>query len=85
MRQDGRGEWGLLAHSRRVVRWHARSHLQVWVMTAAGCLVSVGAVLLIRGWPPSGALWFVTVAAIWIGFGIRQSYEFRRRRDQVPG
>ena len=84
MPADGRGERRLPAVLRRVVRWHARSHRQILVMTAAGCLVSVSAVLLTEGWPRSGALWFVTLAAIWTGFGIRQSYELQRRRNEEP-
>ena len=81
MREDGR--W-LLAVVRRVVRWHFRSHRQVWAMTAAAFLVSVSAVLLIEGWPRSGAFGFVTMAAIWTGIGIGQSYELQRRRNGEP-
>jgi CHASE2 domain-containing sensor protein len=85
MRKDGRGGRSLLAVVGRVVRWHARSHRQIWVMTAAGCLVSVSAVLLIKGWPRAGPFGFVTMAVIWLGLGIRQSYDLRRRRNEEPG
>jgi hypothetical protein len=80
MRAVGRDKRWLLTVLRRVVRWHANSYLQILVITAAGCLVSMSAVLLTGGWPRSGAPWFVTAAVVWTGFGIRQSYELRRRR-----
>jgi CHASE2 domain-containing sensor protein len=82
LRKDGRGARWLLVLVGRVVRWNAHSHLQIWVMTGAACLVSVSAVLLIEGWPRSGAFGFVTMAVICIGVGIRQSYELRRRRTK---
>jgi hypothetical protein len=84
MRRNGRGQRGLLALVERVVWWRARSHRQIWAMAAAAYLVSVSAVLLTEDWPRSGAFWFVAAAATFIGIGVIQSYELRRRRTEQP-
>jgi hypothetical protein len=84
MRDDGRGRRMLLYSVGRVVRWHARSHRQIWVMTTTGYLVSVSAVLFIEGWPRMGAFYFVLTAAAWIGIGVGQGYDLRRRRTPEP-
>jgi hypothetical protein len=84
MRDDGRRARRLLGVIRRAVRWHLRSHRQVWAVIVAGYLVSVSAVLLIERWPRAGVVGFVTMAVIWIGVGIRQSYELQRRRNEQP-
>jgi hypothetical protein len=84
MRQDDHWARRLLAVIRRAVRWHLRSHWQVWAVIAAGYLVSVSAVLLIARWPRAGVVGFVTMAVIWLGVGIRQSYELQRRRNEQP-
>jgi hypothetical protein len=81
MREDGRGKRWLLAVARRVARWHASSHRQIWVISVIGCLVSVSAVLLTEGWPRQGASAFVVMTLPWIGIGIGQSYDLRRRRN----
>ena len=81
MRDDGRGRWWPLYGVGRVVGWHARCHRQIWVMTTTGYLVSVSAVLFIEGWPRMGAFYFVLTSATWIGIGVAQSYDLRRRRN----
>jgi hypothetical protein len=84
MRAGGRDKRWLLTVLRRVVRWNAHSYLQILIMTAAGCLVSVSAVLLTQGWPRASAPRFLAAAVIWTGFAVRQSYELRRRRNEEP-
>ena len=81
MRDDGRGRPWLMYALGRVVRRHTRSHRQIWVMTTAGCLVRVSAVLLIEGWPRQGAFTFVVTVVPWIGLGFGQSYDLQRRRN----
>jgi hypothetical protein len=81
MNDDGRGRSRPLAVMGWALRWHARSHVQAWLITAIGFLVCAVAFPIIGGWPSRGAIFFVGLAAPWIGVGLGQSYDLARRRN----
>ena len=81
MNDDGRGRSRLLAVMGSAFRWHARSHVQAWLLAAIGFLVCAVAFPIIGSWPSRGAIFFLGLAVPWIGFGLGQSYDLARRRN----
>jgi hypothetical protein len=81
MNDDGRGRSRLLAVVGRALRWHARSHVKAWLITAIGFFVCAVTFPIIGGWPSQGAIFFLGLAAPWIGVGLGQSYDLARRRN----
>jgi hypothetical protein len=81
MNDDGRGRSRLLAVMGSAFRWHARSHVQAWLLAAIGFLVCAIAFPIIGSWPSRGAIFFLGLAVPWIGFGLGQSYDLVRRRN----